>query len=382
MKLDGAELVGAVEQSIQKVRTRSLDISFNELVDMRDNSELEITPDYQRLFRWSPAKQSRFIESLILELPTPPIFVIEEEDGKYELIDGLQRISSYLHFRGKLPAIADSDLQESTPSDGDSLTLEDCDIVDALNGHTYETLPAALQIKLRRNFVRMEIIRKESDARLRYYMFKRLNTGGEILSEQEVRNCTIRLLDKTFNAFLIEMSGNQNFKQCIDNVSEDKLSQKYDQELVLRFFAFKNYRFMYKHEVGDFLTEYMEAVSDPLRHEVKFDYPKERATFEKTFRALNASLGSRAFARSKGGSEELAENFLAYHYEAFSLGLQPVLDRIDTEDPQSLGKLKKSLLAVKTDESFRQLTTGGGKNYRKPLDERIQFVSKQLEADL
>lgn len=67
---------------------------------MYKNMELTISPDYQRLFRWEEEKQSRFVESLILEMPVPPIFVIETDDGVYELIDGLQRISSYLHFRG------------------------------------------------------------------------------------------------------------------------------------------------------------------------------------------------------------------------------------------------------------------------------------------
>lgn len=94
-------LIENVDQQIIKIRTKSLDVSFNELFDMFENEELSIAPDYQRLFRWDEEKQSRFIESLILEMPVPPIFVIETDEGVYELIDGLQRISSYLHFRGK-----------------------------------------------------------------------------------------------------------------------------------------------------------------------------------------------------------------------------------------------------------------------------------------
>ena len=93
-------IIKDLEDKIKSVRTRSLDLSFNELVDMYKDNELIITPDYQRLFRWSEANQSRFIESLLLEMPIPPIFVVEKEEGVYELIDGLQRISSYLHFRG------------------------------------------------------------------------------------------------------------------------------------------------------------------------------------------------------------------------------------------------------------------------------------------
>src|SRR5687768_13001280 len=105
-------LLDALEKKIQKARTKTLDISFNELLDMHRNDELIIDPDYQRLFRWSAAKESRFIESLILELPIPPIFVIEIDQGRYELIDGLQRISSYLHFRGALKKHAELGLPE------------------------------------------------------------------------------------------------------------------------------------------------------------------------------------------------------------------------------------------------------------------------------
>ena len=69
---------------------------------MFKTKELDINPDYQRLFRWSEGARSRFIESLLLEMPVPPIYVIEQEEGQYLLIDGLQRISSYLHLRGEL----------------------------------------------------------------------------------------------------------------------------------------------------------------------------------------------------------------------------------------------------------------------------------------
>jgi hypothetical protein len=98
----GAEIIDAVDERVNLVRTKSLDISFNELLDMYRDEELIIDPAYQRLFRWSEGAQSRFIESLVLEMPVPPIFLIERQDNVYELIDGLQRISSYLHFRGAL----------------------------------------------------------------------------------------------------------------------------------------------------------------------------------------------------------------------------------------------------------------------------------------
>ncbi|ACL18708.1 protein of unknown function DUF262 [Desulfitobacterium hafniense DCB-2] len=371
----GIDLIKAVDQKIEKVRTRSLDLSFNELLDMYENQELVIDPEYQRLFRWSEGSQSRFIESLLLEMPVPPIFVIERSEGVYELIDGLQRISSYLHFRGKHP------LRTNDDGSFHHLVLSDCDIVEELNGISYENLPKPLEIKLKRNFIRVEILRKESDQRLRYYMFKRLNTGGEKLSAQEIRNCTIRLLNDDFNKFIMQMSNNPDFQQCISNISDDKKEQKYDQELVLRYFAYKNYRAKYVHDVGDFITEYMEDVSDPQKTEVMFNYEDEKLNFEKTFKLLNRVLGEYVFSGTNDKGN-LINRFLTYHYEAFSIGIQPYLEKIDVEDSDMIGRLRKAFTEIKNDKEFKRITTGGGKNYSSPLNNRIDFVSRKVAEQL
>lgn len=369
--VSGIDLIRAVDDKIKLVRTKSLDVSFNELMDMFNNGELIIDPDYQRLFRWSEGNQSRFIESLLLELPVPPIFVIERDEGVYELIDGLQRVSSYFHFRGKHPARRSDNGEES------SLVLTDCDIVPELNGLCYDQLPKPLEIKLKRNFIRVEVLRKESDQRLRYYMFKRLNTGGERLSEQEIRNCTIRLLNDEFNKFIMTMSENTDFIECISSISDEKKEQRYDQELVLRFFAFKNYRHKYVHDVGDFLTEYMEAVSDPINDEVSFDYEGEKSVFEITFKILNKALGNQIFSRSNRQGR-LVSGFMIYHYEAFSIGIQRFLDAINLEEEETILRLQEVFTSIKNDEEFRRITTGGGKNYAGPLRDRIGFVEQRL----
>lgn len=103
-------------------------------------------------------------------MPVPPIFVIETDEGIYELIDGLQRISSYLHFRGERFEVEDED--DSIEALEDFLRLQGCDIVPDLNGLTFNELPKALQIKIKRSFVRMEVIKKESETALKYHMFK------------------------------------------------------------------------------------------------------------------------------------------------------------------------------------------------------------------
>jgi hypothetical protein len=235
-----------------------------------------------------------------------------------------------------------------------------------------------MQIRLKRHFIRVEVIRKDSDTRLRYHMFKRLNTGGENLSEQEIRNCTVRLLEggNEFMRFLIELSQNNDFLICTQNLTDESRNQRFDQELVLRFFAFKNYKGNYTHDVADFLTEYMEAVTDPLV-DLRFDYDAEREVFRRTFKILSASLDDRAFGwTNKQGN--IVRGFAVYHFEAFTLGIQGFLDDIDVEDPARVARLKEILEAIKKDRAFIDITSGGGRNSRGALDRRVGFVEQKL----
>lgn len=371
---EGANIIDAVDDRVMAVRTRSLDISFNELADMYESGELIIQPDFQRLFRWSAGAQSRLIESLVLELPLPPIYLLELEEGVYELIDGLQRISSYLAFRGKL--VVDGQPQEA-------LELQDCDIVKELNGLKYGDLPRPVEIKLKRNFIRAEILRRESDKRLRYYMFKRLNTGGEPLEQQEIRNCTIRLLSTDFNELLGRLSRNEDFKYTISTLADNQVRKKGDQELVLRFFAFKNAGEDYRHEIADFLTEYMEAVSDEESDE-HFDYDVEESDFEATFAILAAAgraapedLGDRMFGSVVNG--KIRGQFAVHQFEGLTLGLQPSLKRFDPTDGSQMRRLAEVIVEIKSDPDFLKYT-GGGKNDAVPLRGRVEYVSRRLAS--
>lgn len=373
--IESTALLQAISESVANVSTHALDISFNELVDMYETGELDIKPDYQRVFRWSPGQQSRFIESLLLEMPVPPIFVIETESGHYELIDGLQRISSYLHLRGKIrPQPETADLFNPNGA----LRLVECDMVTALNGLTFDEFPSSLQIRLKRRFIRMEVIKKGTDPRFRYHMFKRLNTGGDPLSDQQARDAAIRMLDARFPDFLGELAAEPNFIACVKYLTEERQKSSYERELVLRFFALKNYRNKFSHSVTDFLTDYAETVADPEFGDSNFDYGLERTTFKKTFNALSASLGEYAFGFANRPKTELSLGFSIYHYEAITIGLQAIIDKLDPTNRQQMLRLNDVLRAIKLDKKFLSLTTGGGKNSPGPLRDRIDFVTGHL----
>ncbi|MBO2010899.1 DUF262 domain-containing protein [Hymenobacter negativus] len=367
------DLISQVDAALEKAHLQSLDISFNELMGMKIEKELVIDPDYQRLFQWSEGAQSRFIESLLLGMPVPPIYVIEIEEGKYSLIDGLQRISSYLHFRGALEA------KHKGISLGDELTLSDCDIVSALNGKKFKDLGTTLQIRLKRAFIRVEVVKKASDVRFKYHMFKRLNTGGEKLTDQQIRNCTIRMLDPQFNDYIASLSADPSFASCVGIITDDQKDGWFDRELVLRFFAFKNQLGKFRHDVRDFLTDYMEAVSepDPLKR-LNFDYQNEKADFEKTFQLFAKTLGEKAFGFPNKNRDAITKGFSAMHFEALTLGIQKHLKSIDLSNQAEVSALATKLADLKLNPEFVKLTSGGGKNSPGLLKARIKFVEDFL----
>jgi hypothetical protein len=373
------ELSAAVENERKRATVRSLDLSFNELADMYRTKEIHIEPDYQRLFRWSAAKQSQFIESIILEMPIPPIYMVEVGEAKWELIDGLQRLSTYLHFRGDLNL---PDLDPPIIRGEDFLTLEKCDIVPELNGRKFADLTTSLQHRVRRATLRVDVVRREGNPRFAYHMFKRLNTGGEPLSSQETRNCSIRLLGVTFVDFVAKIVGEPAFQKCIEDITDEYRARMGADELVLRFFAFKNNLAEYVHDIDPFLTDFLERVTDQTSPDaIPFDSAREERIFRKTFRVLAATLGAKAFSRWVDGG--YAGGFSMAHYEAFSLGMASVIDRVSEQpDAAELEKIKTGLEAAKQDPELKRHTVGGGKNFRRIYEKKIALVVEKIKAAL
>ena len=357
-------LIENVDSQIIKIRTKSLDVSFNELYDMYKNKELTISPDYQRLFRWEEEKQSRFVESLILEMPVPPIFVIEADEGVYELIDGLQRISSYLHFRG----------ERLGETENDFLVLQGCDIVDDLNGLTFEKLPKALQIKIKRSFVRMEVIKKESETSLKYHMFKRLNTGGEILSAQEIRNCTIRLLGAKGINFLEECSKNADFQSVIKRIASDKIRTRYDQELVLRFFAIKNDIDNYKYPVTEYLTRYLEKITEG---NITFDFDEEKKVFGQKFGFIKEYLGEEAFS-GKTSSGIIRNEFVLYYFDGITVSVANLIGKITECD--CVQKVVETINETKYGPELQSYKTGSINGVKTRIRLFTEGVEKVLDG--
>ena len=301
------DLEEQIDARIGEVRSEALDLSFGEIVSLHANKELVIQPEYQRLFRWSDEQKSRLIESILLELPIPQIFVIENPDGVLELIDGLQRISSVIQF-------ISADLISLEP-----LRLQGCDLIPDLNGSAFNDLPMSLRLRLKRASVRTIVIKRQSRSFLRYEMFKRLNTGGAILSPQEIRNCSARMLGEEgtkFYAFLQELATSDSFLKCTETLAQQEQEQKGDEELVLRFFACKNAQDSFRGSVRDWLDDFMEGI---LLQRIDFDMDDERRIFRDLFGFIADVLGSGAFVKYRGTAA--VGGLAPAYFEAVAVGV-------------------------------------------------------------
>lgn len=214
-----------LEEKIIKLRSElkadRLDMSFGELINIYEAEDLIISPEYQRAFRWNESQKTRFIESIFLGIPIPPIFVAENNEGRWELVDGLQRISTILSFFGSL-----------RNSNKNNFILESSSLIgDMLKGKNKDNISNKLLLSIRRSVCRIEILRWDSGFDMRYELFNRLNTGGSPLSEQEVRNC---VFVSKFNRLINNLA--ERLDPLIKGV-DGKKEKMYVEELILRYFA-------------------------------------------------------------------------------------------------------------------------------------------------
>jgi hypothetical protein len=228
-------------------------MSFGEIMSMYEKQEIIIDPEFQRLFRWDTYQKTRFIESILIGIPIPPIFVAEDESGRWELVDGLQRISTIFSFFGVL----------RTMPEKNNWIMCSGDIASELENLGCKDLPLKFQLNIKRASCRVEIIKWNSAFDMRYELFNRLNTGGSELTDQEIRNAIFRGVSKEFNAFLRRSAEIPEFTNLIHPTERQK-EQLYMDELVLRFCSLYDFKGELSENISQHMTSYMKiAVAKP-----------------------------------------------------------------------------------------------------------------------
>lgn len=226
------------------VKTDAYQMSIGEIVSMYDNHEIIVNPEFQRLFRWNISQKSRLIESLLLGIPLPSIFVFEKEDGSWELIDGLQRVSTILEFMGKLrnpdgrlqpPSILEatkylSSLHNAVWEKSERIPgvpLGEQREIDGVENKTH-------QLAIRRARMGVEILKRPSDDQTKFDLFQRLNAGGTQANPQELRNCIMLMVNGDYYR-AIKIAAEQQPFQTVTSVTEDQIERQRHMELAVRF---------------------------------------------------------------------------------------------------------------------------------------------------
>lgn len=350
---DGLE-AEIIEQN-NLLRTDRLDLSFGEIISMYERCEIIIRPAFQRYFRWTEEQQSRFIESILLGIPIPPIFVATDSEGVWELVDGLQRLSTILSFVGVLRS-DDEGIRKKN-----NWTLLAGDRVEKLEGFTYESLPNKFRLNLKRSTCRVEILRWNSNYDMRYELFNRLNTGGTPLTQQEIRNCIFRDISPKFNDFLKKLAENQKFKDLVA-LNDIQNEQLYNEELILRFIS------LYKNEgkISSSISQHMTIFMENALKSNSFDYNEYESVFIDVFNILYP-LGKDIFRQKNG-------DFATALYDVITYGIAENLSKYKRTPTEILEK--KINEEVRKDETLLRFSRRGGNNQKTRIVNRLREAKR------
>ncbi len=330
---------------------KTYDFSVKELVSMINDDIINISPEYQRKFRWDDERQSMLIESIFLGIPVPSLFMATNQNATWEVIDGLQRLCTIIRFVAELDSNARKKVGKY-----DYLRLKDLDKLTQMNGKTIEDLPQSLKLDFLLKPIKVVTLSDKSDFQVRFDLFQRLNTGGITLTDQEIRNCVYK---GPFNNFIKRLSLDDRFRRLTKKPQKASEDGTYE-ELVLRFFAYLFKRDLFEHNVKDFLNKYMDWAMT--------NYEERR--YEEIFNNVFDGLSCLEYGIVKiPGRNSTSTVF----WEAVTVGAAEALmngvERLNTN----------YFYEWASDPNFNRLVTGAT-NSRMMIEQRIQFVRDMFSS--
>lgn len=232
------KIIEKFEKAQNSLVLQQSDLSLQSVSDMVESNAIDISPKYQRRERWDDNKESELIESFLLNIPVPPIYLAEDEYGIYSVIDGKQRITAIHKFLNN------------------KLKLKNIEKFKELEGLYFNDLPPALSNALRiRPYLRVVTLLRQSDSDLKHEVFLRLNKAGVPLNSQEIRNVAFR---GNFNDMLFELSEKEYLKQQLHSTKDSKnYKEMIDVQYVLRFFTIKEYWNKFPGNMDKAMDEFM-----------------------------------------------------------------------------------------------------------------------------
>ncbi len=343
-KPDPTELTNQLSEQRRKVDFDSYDITVQQLLSMVESGSINVAPAYQRQYRWDSLRQSRFVESIFLGIPIPNLFMAANADGTWELVDGVQRLSTLVHFAG-------TDVARKKLGMSSRLSLEGLEKLSAFTG-TFDQLVQSVQLHFLLRPIKVTTLSDKSDMIVRFDLFERLNTGGVALTDQEIRSCVFR---GPFNDLLERLAKHPSFKKVV-RIPDSKEKDGTREDYVLRFFAYLHSYKKFDHSVVDFLNDYMKASSQ------SFDFTAGELLFKKTFDLLEKAL-PKGITR---GRRVTPVNL----YEAVAVGAALAIKKT--------GAIRAAGAATWIESADMTQLTTGATNDRKRVTGRIEFAAKKF----
>jgi hypothetical protein len=357
---DQVDGLPAIEKKYQKqmrqLVSQKLDLPVSTLPAML-KEQIKLNPEFQRRDRWDETRQSRLIESLVMNVPIPPVFLGEDEYGQYVVLDGRQRLTAVSNFLGN------------------NLKLKGLDVWDELNGMMYsDMIKRQLDKYLTRRFLQAIVLLKESSPIVKYDVFDRLNTGGVPANNMEIRNAVYR---GKFTDLLLEVSRLPDFCK-LWNVPLDELDaaqntlyqQMTDLELVLRFFALYEHKSM-SVRFKDYLSEFMDGRNAAYRQNPAMER-EDRDRFTRAAKNCWNVFGTEAFyTQSRKRSIPLADAVMVAFAD------YPTT----TITGEKVRAARDAVTALLTKSEF-QKAIGSGTNGRGAIETRVELARQAVHAAL
>jgi len=271
---------------VYEVRVEYKDLSIRELYELWKDGDLILDPKFQRYKVWDIKKSSVLVESVLLDIPIPTIYLAEDKDNRLIVVDGQQRLNALLGFMDGTIELYDIRRKKWNKVE---FKLRGLNVLKELNDKRFVDLDDPLKRKYKTFTLRVVVIKKDSSPEVRYEIFERLNKGAVQLNNQELRNCIYR---GPYNDLIIELSEDEDFLFLLGLNDPDPRMR--DKELVLRFLAFYHTPYLnYKGPMKYFLNKEMEK----YRYINKRETDKLRKVFRKSVELCKYVFGDKSFRR-------------------------------------------------------------------------------------
>lgn len=339
------------------VKTQSIEYDLETLVKKISKGIIKLDPDYQRRHRWDPETSSRLIESLILNIPIPTIYLSQDvdvdtdtEESRYSVIDGQQRLTAISQFFNN------------------KFSLVGLKTLSDLNECYYKDLPPFLVRRLEERTIKCLRIDSTIDAQVRIDIFERLNSGSVKLEAQELRNA---VYSGPFNDLCKKLSKNADFKALLqikesdpkepvekEKDNDNKVKKMQDVELVLRFFAlingnYTNFKKTKEKGFGDFLSDVMSQNNQLGEKELK----SLEEEFVETISIIRRDFGDAAFAKYKFDDGKLVLQS-KFNFAVFDALATSVHDLIKSTGKKDFANKKEGFKELFKEPQFYDANTG------------------------